>query len=91
MTEQPSYVSHCAAGGLDGFARDRCSFGPTLVVPLMMLWREYRTYCEEWSFDCVSPDAFRFWVEAQRGLHIGERGHGRRRRFVNGMGVRRCT
>jgi hypothetical protein len=75
------------AAGLEAFCRDRLSFGPTLVCPLMMVWREYKLYCIIWGFHMVSTKAFVFHFEAQRGLYVGTRGKGRRRRFINGIGV----
>lgn len=75
------------AGGLDGFARDRLSFGKTLVCPLFIVWRDYKEYCAEWGFDQVNAAAFVFWLETQRGIAIIERGHGKRRRCVLGIGV----
>ena len=75
------------AMGIDSFAINCLSFGPTLVCPLMLIWREYKAFCEEWGFYQGSTEEFVTWLENQDGVTITEHGRGRRRRCANGVGV----
>lgn len=73
--------------GFMAFGRDRLVLGPTLVVPLMMVWRDYKEFASTWGFPLGSPKQFHAWVLFQDDVEIKTRGQGRRRRFVTGMGI----
>jgi len=76
--------------GFMAYGRERLVLGPTLVVPLMMIWRDYKTFTASWGFPQGTPKQFTAWVLFQDNVEIKTRGQGRRRRFVTGMGILPC-
>jgi len=77
--------------GFMAFGRDRLVLGPTLVVPFMMVWRDYKEFATTWGFHMGTPKQFYAWTIFQDNVEIKTRGQGRRRRFVTGLGIKPCT
>lgn len=69
------------------FVRDRTVRGPTLMCPVRVLWREYRTYCRNWGFAPATPGQFVAWLGMEEGIRIRTGGRGRLRRVAVGIGV----
>lgn len=80
-------VCRAQTSALNAFARDRLSYGETLICPLLLVWRAYKDYCKLWGFHQVSAENFVFWIESQRHIHIVEKGRGKLKRAVIGIGV----
>lgn len=69
------------------FAETRLTFGPTLVCPTRVLWREYKEHCEKWSFVAVDAEWF---VDCLRktGVALKTGGGGRLRSYAQGVGFK---
>ena len=72
----------------NAFLRDRVSQHPALACPVMVLWRGYLVYCQEWGFDPAPASDFVRWLALEEGGEIKECGRGRLRRVVMGMAPR---
>ena len=68
------------------FIRDRVVLGPTLVVPVRVLWWDYLAYCETWGFEPGSAADFVVRMELEEGVKLRTGGHGRLRRCFEGIG-----
>lgn len=77
-------------GRMRDFAGEHCVLGPTLVVPLFVLWRSYRAYCERLGADAdADPKAFRAWLTLAPWARVEEHPRGGlRRTVVHGVGLR---
>lgn len=69
------------------FVGSRCALGPTLVVPLRVLWHEYRDWCVRTGHE-ARPQDLRAELERAPWARVQERAFGLLRTVVHGVGVR---
>lgn len=74
-------------GSYSSFARERFVHHPALVVPVMVVWREYEDYCREWGFENIGAAQFVKRLRLEEGAEIREGGKGRLRRCITGLGL----
>lgn len=76
---------HCARV----FIGARCSLGPTLVMPLWLLWKEYEAAGAEEGFEARAIDLRRL-LDAAPWAEVRERPHarGRLKAIVSGVGLK---
>lgn len=72
---------------VDAFVRDRVVTGPTLVVPMMVVWREYLAYCDRFGFDRAPGAHLRLALERLDGVSLTTRPTGALRTLARGMGL----
>lgn len=71
------------APSIRSFVKERLIAGPSLVIVMRVLWREYQKHCEDHGFDPVPADEFAEYFEKDARLEIKD---GRTGRAVNGVG-----
>lgn len=70
------------------FVGERCTLGPTLVMPLRLLWREYRPWAVHRGWTPTAQE-LRSLLESVPWAEVQERGgRGRFRTVVLGVGLR---
>ena len=70
------------------FAHERFVHHSALVVPVMVVWREYTAYCHRWGFDQIDAARFVSLLRTEEGTEIKEGGRGRLHRCITGLGLR---
>lgn len=71
------------------FVGEHCCLGPTLVVPLRVVWRSYELYCDAGGFHAdASPTALREVLDSVPWARVTHSGTGRMRTVVHGLGLR---
>lgn len=75
-------------GPFEAFLRDRLRKDPALICPVMVLWREYLSYCELWGFVPGSASDFVTALGLEEEVSLRTGGSGRLRRVAVGLGFR---
>lgn len=90
LSRRPSGLSQDALGAHRArvFVGQRCRLGPTLVVPLWLLWKEYEAFGARNGFEARACDLRRLMDEAP-WAEVVERPHarGRLKTVVRGVGM----
>lgn len=69
------------------FIGERCALGLSLVIPLRVLWRSYKEWCEEWGLEADAGELRDFLLARSWAEVVGPRGTGSIRTIVRGVGL----
>ena len=87
MTVPELRVESLAEAQVRKFIGERCTLGVSLVIPLRVLWRGYKEWCEEWGLEADAGELRDFPLTRSWAEVVGPRGSGAIRTIVRGVGL----
>ena len=87
MTVPEPRVESLAEAQVRKFVGERCTLGVSLVIPLRVLWRSYKEWCEEWGLEADAGELRDFLLTRSWAEVVGPRGSGAIRTIVRGVGL----